>query len=219
MAKCGIAGEESSRKSSCCLLEPRAHTTHLSSQTLWTFHQFGNRPKICKSPSLSQLPYFIQLYSTKTRSKEILRNEGNIFFANNRFIQSFGRQAKKIEDECVMSGSLHELLRERAAPLQEENLAQPVSTHTSTCFSFIWFLRSLHCKKLLLPLVALAIENCFLIAAYLAPKLNLIFIISSQMNWSWPRSLTQKTKPFVPEAPRCNKSDSLCWLHARRPPH
>ena len=81
-----------------------------------------------------------------------------------------------------MSGSLHELLRERAAPLQEENLAQPVSTHTSTCFSFISFLRSLHCKKLLLPLVAFVIENCFVIAAYLAPKPNLIFIISSQMN-------------------------------------
>ena len=28
MVECGIAGEESSRKSSCCLLKPRAHSSH-----------------------------------------------------------------------------------------------------------------------------------------------------------------------------------------------
>ena len=53
---------------------------------------------------------------------------------NNRFIPSFGRQVENVEDECVMSGSLHELLRGRsAAVVQEEKLPQPVSTHTPHC--------------------------------------------------------------------------------------
>ena len=91
-----------------------------------------------------------------------------------------------------MSGSLHELLRERAAPLQEENLAQPVSTHTSTCFSFIRFLRSLHCKKLLLPLVALAIENCFVIAPCTKTQLDFYYFIPNELTLAKiPRSVNQ----------------------------
>ena len=53
----------------------------------------------------------------KLAAKKILTNRAN--FRKTHIHPKFWKAGRKFEDECVMSGSLHELLRERAAPVQE----------------------------------------------------------------------------------------------------
>ena len=77
-----IVGWESSRKSSGCLPEPRgsrcpSFSNSLSlSLSLTLAGLFINLGKICKSPSLSQLSYIIQLYSAKSQRRRKLDKLG-----------------------------------------------------------------------------------------------------------------------------------------------
>ena len=118
MVEWGIAGEESSRKSSCCLLEPRAHTTHPLKLSAGPFINLGTaEQKYAKAHHSLNSHISSNYIPPKLAAKKILTNRAN--FRKTHIHPKFWKAGRKFEDECVMSGSLHELLRERAAPVQE----------------------------------------------------------------------------------------------------